>query len=184
MNPKLRPQDIKKIILETGDEKEHLKSILVSGAIANNQKALKAALLTRDMEIDASIALASSGLIPMEDSVSMGQPPAVGAEELKNKVMDSIPRDISEQEIEEIQSATSEESSSLPSSVTNKPDSLVPQSLIPEAHVQKSSDLDPSSQSEKQSLIPSEEQKPSYSPELPPLPQNPSSETLPKSPQS
>ena len=182
MNPKLTPQDIKKIILETGDEKEHLKSILVSGAIANNQKALKAALLTRDMEIDASIALASSGLIPMEDSVSMGQPPAVGAEDLKNKVMNSIPRDISEQEIDEIQSPTSEESSTLPSTATNRLDSLVPPSSIPEAHFKKSSDLAPSSQSEAQSQIPSEEQKPSSSPELPPLPQNPSSETLPSSP--
>jgi hypothetical protein len=182
VNPKLKPQDIKRIILETGDEKEHLKSILVSGAIANNQKALKAALLTQDMELDASITLASSGLIPMEDTVSMGQSPAVGPEELKNRVMDSIPRDISPQEIEEIQSPTSEESSSLPRSETNKPDSSVPPSSTPQAPLQKSSDQVPSSQSEEQAQTPSEEPKPFSSPDSPQLLQNPSSETSPSSP--
>jgi hypothetical protein len=181
INPRLNPRDVKKIILETGDEKEHLKLNLVSGSIVNNQKALKAALLTRDMALEASIELAKSGLIPMEDTISFGQPPAVAAEKLRNQVMDSIPKDISAQEIEEIQSTS--ELSSLPQDLaTDKPDNSVLRPSVAPAAPKLGVDPIPSSQNVEQSPPPSVEPLPSSSPVSPQFPQTPDSVSVPSSP--
>lgn len=181
INSRLKPQDIKRIILETGDEKEHLKMTLISGAVVSNQKALKAALLSQDLPLDQSISLAKSGLIPMEDTVSFGQPPAINPEALKKKVMDTIPKDITPEEIEEIQS-TSEQFSPLKNPANDKPgNSGQPASTAPTPQV-KDADPAPSSQSEVQSPQPSGDLPPSSSQSSLPLPQNPNSENGPSSP--
>ena len=169
INKNLSPQDVKRIILETGDEKEHLKTKLTSGSLVNNQKALKAALLTKDISLDQAITLAKSGLIPMEDSVSFGQPPAIGPEDLKNKVFNTIPKDISPEEMDEIE-PTSEESSPLSNPKKDKPDSSVPLPSVAPSEVKKVEDPVPSNQTEAQSP-PLSEVKPSSSsqPQPPPL---------------
>ena len=182
INLKLSPQEIKRIILETGDAKEYLASRLASGSIVNNQRALKAAVLTLYMQLDASIELAKSGLIPtIEDSISIGQPPAVGAQELQNKVMDAIPKDISPQEVEEIQ--TTSEESSLPQDLkTDKPDNSIPHPSIAPTAQKLNADPDLSNQNEGQSPPPSEELEPSSSQASPQLHQIPDSENVPSSP--
>lgn len=170
INPRLRPEEIKILITETGDEKEHLKDRLISGAIVDNQKALKAALLSRDLPIEQAVNLANTGLIPMEDSVSIGQPPAVNPEGLQKKMMNIIPKDITPGELDEIQS-TSEESSLLLGPETNKPDNSVPLPSKKKAAPKLPSDPAPSSQSEAQSPTPSVEPPASSSPvESQPLP--------------
>lgn len=163
INPSLRPEDIKTIITGTGDEKDYLKAKLISGAIADNQKALKAALLSRDLTLDQAVSLARTGLIPMEDSVSIGQPPAINAESLQKKMMNTIPKDITPDELDEIQS-TSEESSLLLGPETSKPDNSVPLPSRPKTAPVKPVDPVPSSQSEVQSPPPSVEPTPSSSP--------------------
>ena len=181
INPLLSPTEIKQIILETGDAKEHLKINLVSGATVNNQTAIKAALLTKNMTIAASIELARSGLIPMEDSISFGHPIAIEAELLKNKVLDSIPKDISPQEIEEIQ-ITSEESS-LPLEIeTNKPDNLIPLPSVAPSVQKLDVDPTPANQNQEQFPLPSEAQKSSSSQASPQLPQNLPLVPVPSSP--
>jgi subtilisin family serine protease len=103
INLKLKPEEIKKIILETGDEKDHLKEKMISASIVNNDRAIKAALLSKDLPLEQAIGLAKTGLVPIEDSVSFGQPPAIEPLKIQQKVMDSFPKSISPQEIEEIQ---------------------------------------------------------------------------------
>ena len=181
INPLLSPAEIKQIILETGDAKEHLKTNLVSSATVNNQTAIKAALLTKNMSLAASIELARSGLIPMEDSISFGHPIAIEAELLKNKVLDSIPKDISLQEVEEIQ-ITSEESSLPQETMTNTPDNLIPlPSVVPSVPNLKLDPI-PANQNQEQFPQPSEAQESSSSQASPQLLQNQSSETAPSSP--
>jgi hypothetical protein len=181
INLKLKPQEIKQIILETGDEKDYLKMKFVSGSIVNNKRAINAALLSRDMLLDQSITLAKSGLIPMEDSVSIGRPPSMDAFDLKNKVMDAIPKDISPQEIEEIQS-TSEESLPVQDLKKDKPDNLIPlPSVLPTAP-NLPVDPVPSSRNEGQSPPPSSAPESSSSPASPQPPQTLNSEILPSSP--
>ena len=181
INKKLSPENIKKIILETGDEKDHLKTKLSSGSMVNNQKSLKAALLTRDIKLDQAIILAKSGLIPMEDSVSFGQPPAIDPANLQQKVFDSIPKDISPQELEEIQT-TNEESLPLTDPAKDKPGNSAPPVSVEPSLPEKASDPIPSSQNEEQSPPPSLEKMPSSSQDQPPLPQNPDSASAPSSP--
>lgn len=181
INPKLKIEDVKQIILETGEVKEHLRTKLLSAAIADNKKAVKAALLSKDMQLEQAIALAKSGLLPMEDSVSMGFPPAVDASLLQKKVMDSIPRDITPGEIEEIQT-TSEESLLLPRQETNKPDKKDPLPSEVQIPQQKSADQVPSSQTEEQSPPPSVGQPPSSSLPESQSPQTPDLESSPSSP--
>lgn len=180
-NPKLTPIEVKRIILNTGDIKEHLRSKMISGAIVNNQKALKAALLSKDMSVEASITLANTGLIPMEDSVSIGQPPAVEARDLQNKMMDAIPKDITPAEVEEIQT-TSEESSLPQDAEINKPDSSVPPPSVSPSAPKTDADPAPSSQSEAQSPPLSVEPPPSSSQVLSQPLQTQGSETSPSSP--
>jgi hypothetical protein len=181
INLKLKPEEIKKIILETGDEKDHLKPRLLSGSIVNNDMALKAALLSRDMVLESSITLAKSGLIQIEDSISIGRPPVANSDELKQKVMDAIPKDISPQEIEEIQ-ATSEESFSPQNSVTDKPGSSVPLPLKFPAVQPPNAGSDLSNQNAEQSPPPSEEPKPSSSPDALQPDQTQYSKNAPSSP--
>jgi hypothetical protein len=150
INKKLAPFDIKRIIMETGDVKEHLKIKLVSGSVVNNQKALKAALLSQDLKIDQAIELAKSGLIPIEDSISFGQPPAIKPLELQNKVMDSIPRDLSPLEIDEIQS-TNEESFLQIDPKKDKQDNLGLPHVVDPSVKEKVVDPIPSSQNGEQS---------------------------------
>jgi hypothetical protein len=163
INPSLRPEDIKTIITGTGDEKDYLKSKLISGAIADNQKALKAALLSRDLTLDQAVSLARTGLIPMEDSVSFGQPPAINAENLQKKMLNAIPKDITPGELDEIQS-TSEESSLLLVPEINKPDNSVPLPSKPKTAKPLHVDPVPASQSEAQSPLPYVEPPSSSSP--------------------
>jgi hypothetical protein len=181
INKKLTPLDIKRIIMETGDVKEHLKIKLVSGSVVNNQKALKAALLSQDLKMDQAIELAKSGLIPMEDSISFGQPPAIKPLELQNKVMDSIPRDLSPQEIDEIQS-TSEESFLQTDPKKDKQDNLVLPHVIDPSGPEKVVDPIPSSQNGEQSQPLSSEKDSSSSPLESRHLQNSNSEILPSSP--
>lgn len=181
INNKLGPSDIKKIIMETGDEKEHLKMKLVSGSLVNNQRALKAALLTKDIELNQAIALAKSGLIPMEDSVSMGQPPATSPALLEEKVMNAIPKDISPQEIEEIQT-TSEESLPILNPEKDKLDNSIQLPSTDSAAQLKSAGPIPSNQSGAQSPLPSEEKRSSSSQVEPIQAPAQTPETLPSSP--
>ncbi len=161
-NNLLRPQDVKRIIMETGDEKEHLKTKLISSSIVNNHKAIKAALLSRDLDLNQAIALAKTGLIPMEDSISIGQPQAVGADALEKKVFDSFPKEISPQELDEIQS-TNEESLQSSDPKTEKPgNSNRPLSIDP-AVPKSDADQAPSNQNGELSPQPSEEKRPSSS---------------------
>lgn len=180
-NKELKPEDVKRIILETGDEKLHLKSRLLSGSKVNNQKALKVALLSRDMTLDEAINLGTSDLIPMEDSISIKQPPAVGAEELKQKVMDSIPQDITPQVLDETET-TSEESSLLNDPKREKPDNSVPPPSTDEKSPASPVDPAPSSQSEEQSPPPSEGLPPSSSPAEPQPQETEPPKSVPSSP--
>ena len=180
-NTKLTPQEVKEIILGTGDEKISLKERISSGSIANNQRALKAALLSRDMKIDLAINLAKSDLIPMEDSISFGQPPAVIAEDYKKKVMGAIPSATPIDEEDDLD-FTNEDSLKPSSPVKGPQDNSDRPVSTPQAEKKKSSDLDPSSQSEEQSLPLDEDLRPSSSPdELQPL-QTQSEAALPSSP--
>lgn len=181
INKKLSPENIKQIILETGDEKDHLKAKLSSGSMVNNQKSLKAALLTRDIKLEQAITLAKSGLIPMEDSVSFGQPPAIEPDNLQQKVFDSIPKDISPLELEEIQT-TNEESSPLTDLKKDKLDNSARPVSIESSLPEKASDPIPSSQNEERSPPPSLEKTPSSFQDQPPLPQIPDSASAPSSP--
>ena len=175
INPNLKPNDLKKLIMETGDEKDHLKSNLVSGAIVNNQKAIKAALMTREMSVDASIALARSGLIVTDDTLTLGPTHSM------DSVMDSIPKDISPAELDEIQ--TTSEESSLPQDLkTNKPDNSIPLPSIVPAAPKLPVDPVPSNQNAEQSPQPSEELPPSSSPVSPPPLQTQDLENVPSSP--
>ncbi len=178
-NPKLKPSDVKRIILETGDVKLHLKPRLSSGATVNNVIAMKAALLTRDMGIPEAVNLANSNLIPIEDKISFGLPPAVNPEELQRKMMDSVPSVIMPNETDDI---TSEESSSQTDQGKGQPDSSTrPPSASPAPQV-KSSDPVPSSQTEAQSPQLSGD-SPASSSQVPQLRQGiPNQSPLPSSP--
>lgn len=167
-NPKLTPSEIKRIILETGDVKLHLRPRLVSGATVNNHLALKAAVLTKDMKIDEAINLANSNLIPIEDKISFGLPPAVSPEDLQNKMMNAVPAIVTPAETDD---STSEESSLPTDQGKVPPDNSSPlPSKLPA--VQKTNDDPvPSSQNEGQSPKPSAD-SPASSSQVPPPPQD------------
>jgi hypothetical protein len=186
-NPLLLPAQIKKIILETGDIKEHLKLRLASGAIVDNQKALRATLLSKDLILDQAIILGASGLVPIEDKISIGGgPPTAFLEEIQKKVMDSIPSVISPQEVDDeiieiIPTKSTFSSPKDPKIVP--PDNLVLPVLTPLDAQKKSVDLNPSNQSAEQSLKLSGETPASSSPPQPRLPETQSPESVPSSPQ-
>ena len=186
-NLNLNPSQIKKIILETGDMKDHLKSKLSSASIVDNQKALRAALLTKDFKIDQAISLGTSGVVPVEDKISFGIAPALTPEEIQQKVMESFPSVITPQEVEEepsiLEDAT-KSSSSLPKDPKTAP--LGNSEQLPlgsPSALEKSSDPAPSSQIEEQSQKPSEALPASSSEPQPLLPEAQSQESSPSSPQ-
>lgn len=189
-NPRLTPSEIKQIIMETGDRKEHLKGRLVSSSIVDNNKAIRAALLSKDLELNQAISLGVSGLIPMEDKVSIGIPPKMMTpEDVQKKMMDSIPSVITPVEVDEEPALetmpATKSSSSLPKDPEKVPqdNSVPPPSVLPDAP-EKSADPIPSSQSAEQSQKPSEEMPASSSPPEPSLPEAQSPESSPSSPQS
>lgn len=186
-NPQLTPEEIKRIILETGESKDHLKTRLASGSIANNHKALRAALLSKDFDIAQAIGLGRSDLFPMEDKVSFGGlPPAMSPEAMQKRVLDSIPSVITPAEVDD---ETNEDPFTRPSSslqkdqVKEQPDnSRPPLSVTPDVPA-KSSDPVPASQSAEQSPTLSVETPASSSQFQPLLPEAQSPETLPSLPQ-
>jgi hypothetical protein len=180
-NGKLSPSEVKQIILSTGDEKTSLKERFVSGAVANNQRALKAALLSRDMKIDVAINLAKSDLIPLEDTISFGQPPAMIAEDYKQKVMGTIPSSTTIEEDDE-PDFTTEGSSKPLDPAKGRPDNSVPLPSGPADLKEKSSDPALSNQSAEQSQLPAGDLPPSSSPDAPQPLQNQPAEPSPSSP--
>lgn len=185
-NSNLTPADIKKIIMETGDTKQYLKTRLASGSIANNHKALRAALLTKDFGIDQAIGLGGSNLIPMEDKISFGGPPPLSPEDMQKKVLDSIPSAITPSEIDEeptLEPITKSEFSSQKHQGIKQPDNSGPPTLIPQDSPLKFADQVPANQNAEQSPTPSEAKPTSSSrPELsPPVVQYP--ENSPSLPQ-
>jgi subtilisin family serine protease len=160
INPELTPPQIKRVILETGTPYSHLKNKLSSGAVVDNAKALRAALLSKDLPLDQAISLGISGLIPIEDKISIGLPPAVSPEEVQKKVLDSFPSIITPQEVDEDPSfgqTTRSESSSPMDQVKAPQDNSGQPLLAPQDGQEKSADPGPSNQSAEQSLRPSEE---------------------------
>ncbi len=151
-NPKLTPSDIKNIILETGDVKLHLKPRLSSGAMVNNVLAMKASLLSRDMGIAQAVNLANSNLIPIEDKISFGLPPAVNPEDLQKKMMNAVPGMITPSETDDV---TSEESSQPMDQVKVPQDNSSPRPSVLPSVQKTNADPVPSSQNEAQSPPPS-----------------------------
>lgn len=192
MNQKLKTSEIKKIILETGIEKNYLKEKLISSAMVDNKKALKAALLSRDMGLSVAINLAKSNLIPMEDSISFGQSPAISAEQFTEKVLNSIPQAIAPTDIDETPvletegletTPTKPESSKFLDQGTKQQDNLVPPASAPQDDLEKSSDQSHSNQNVELSLKPSAERPASSSQSPLSLPEAQIRESLPSSPQ-
>lgn len=186
-NPKLTPADIKRLILETGDVKIHLKEKMISGSIANNHHALKAALLSKDMALDQAIMLGKSDLIPMEDHVNFGGlPPAVTPEEMKKKVLETFPSVITPAEVEEEptleMTPTKSESSSQKDPVIAPQDKLSPPPSVAPSAPTESVDPVPANQTEEQSQKPSEAPVASSSQSEPSLPEAQSPESAPSSP--
>ncbi len=192
-NPGLTPYEVKRIIFETGEKKAHLATRLSSGSVVNNQKALKAALLSLDLPLEQAIALSGSDIVPLaEDSISIGQSPAVSAEkQLHQKVMDAIPATVSVQDVEEevsveeVKTPTKPESSSptqkekAPQDKTEQPASVDP---APEV---KPQDQDHSNQKLEQSPQPSSEESsssPSEPEQLSPSSSPQGQESSPSSP--
>jgi hypothetical protein len=153
----------------------------------DNQKALRAALLTKDFKIDQAISLGTSGVVPVEDKISFGIAPALTPEEIQQKVMESFPSVITPQEVEEepsiLEDAT-KSSSSLPKDPKTAP--LGNSEQLPlgsPSALEKSSDPAPSSQIEEQSQKPSEALPASSSEPQQLLPEAQSQESSPSSPQ-
>jgi hypothetical protein len=160
-NSNLLPSEIKRIIFETGDKKAHLAARLSSGSVVDNQRALKAALLSRDLPLDQAIALSGSDIVPLaEDKISIGQSPAVSAEQqLQQKVMDTIPPQIGVQDIEEtttLEEETTKPESSKPQEIKKEqPDNSVPPASTAPSAQPKPADQAPSNQKLEQSPEPS-----------------------------
>jgi subtilisin family serine protease len=186
-NPQLTPADIKRIILETGEVKDHLKIRLASASIANNHKALRAALLSKDFELAQAIGLGRSDLFPMEDKVSFGGlPPAISPEDIQKKVLESIPSVITPGEVEDegsLEPFTKSPSSSLKNPVKVQPDNSKRPLSITQDVPEKSSDQVPASQSAEQSPTLSVELPASSSQPQPLLPEDQNPETSPSLPQ-
>lgn len=186
-NTALTPSQIRKIILETGEVKDHLKDKLASGSIVDNQKALRAALLSKDFKIDQAINLGITGVVPVEDKISIGIAPALSPQEIQQKVMETFPSVITPQEIEEeptlIEESTKPLSSS-PIDLKKAPQDNLEQPLLKSQDAPlKSSDLSPSSQIEEQPLPLSEAESPSSSQPQSQLPEAQSQGSSPSSPQ-
>jgi subtilisin family serine protease len=181
INPTLKSSDIKEIIINTGDEKDHLKDKFISGSIVNNERALKAALLSKDLPLQQSINLSRSNLIPMEDSISIGQPPAVAIEKMQEKVMDFLPKSESTDDLEE-PNFTNEVSSQQMDQAKVQPDKKdLPASAAQDSQM-KSADPIPSNQTQAPVQKPFEDLSTSSFEALPQPEKNQSPEFLPSSP--
>lgn len=189
-NPRLTPPQVKQIIMETGDVKVHLKNQLSSSAMVDNQKALKAAMLSTDMELSEAINLAKLNLIPMEDKISMSFSPVTTPEKLKEKVLETLPRaqpkleaDDEPMLFEDNGPAPTKGRSSSPKDLKKEqPDNSDLPSSTPPTEKPTPSDPAPSSQSAEQSPTPSVEPPASSSP-VPPKPdQTPDPGPSPSSP--
>lgn len=193
-NKRLSPTEVKQIIVDTGDIKDHLKNKLTSASLANNNRALKAALLSREMPLGEAISLARLDLIPMEDKISIGMAPAVSAENMQEKVMQSIPQAVSKSDVDEeptIEEKNVEIKGSTRSGSSSRKDpekgqqgkSDTPPSP-PQDVQEKSADPVPASQNAKQSPPPSEETPASSSPPESSPPTDPPPGASPVLPQS
>ncbi len=185
-NPALTPERVKQIILETGDVKEHLRSRLASGAIVNNYKALRAATFSRDMALADAIAMAKSDLFPIEDRISTGLAPAVSPGEMKRKLLESIPRIVPVEEVDDDPSPegpTSSESSSPTDQGRVPPDRSAPPASAPPGAPEKASGQAPSSRTSERSPPPSAAPAASSSPPPPSLPGGQPPGPAPSSPQ-
>lgn len=98
-NPKLSAAEVKKIILATGEEKLHLRPRLASGSIVANDRALRAASLSKEMPIEEAISLAESNLL--QDKITLGTSPAINPETLKQSLLDTIPEPVSTAELDD-----------------------------------------------------------------------------------
>jgi len=186
-NSKLTPAEIKRIILSTGEYKDHLKTKLTSGSIIDNQNALKAALLSKDFNLDQAISLGSSGVVPVEDKISFGIAPALSPEEIQQKVMETFPSVITPQEVEEEPTIGEDPTKSLSSEQKDlekgQLDSLKQPLLKAPKIPEKSSDLSPSNQNGEQSPKPSEDVPASSFEPQPSLPENQYPTSSPSLPQ-
>lgn len=164
-NPKLRPWQIKKIILETGDRKPHLEDKLISKSVANNAKALKAANLSKEISLEHSIQLANLEIVPLQDEVSLKFSPSKIYQETAKKILESVPVHITPEEVnEEPEELPTKSSSSLPMNQETMPqDKSEPlPSAAPERPAQASDQVH-SNQTSEQSQTPSEDLPPSSS---------------------
>lgn len=186
-NKSLKVPDIKRIILETGTEKPHLKSKLISGAIVDNQRAIKAALLAKDMPLTEAINLSRLDLVPMEDKLNFSITPAVSPEQVQKTIMKSFPQAVRPQDvdeeptvIEEPELPTKVRSSSRKDPAKAPPDKKDTPPSPPATELPKPELEAPSSQSEEQSPPPSAEPPASSSPPESAPPADP--HLLPESP--
>lgn len=196
-NPKLKPADVKKIILETSDSKEYLRTRLISGGVVNNKRAMRAALFSHELTIDQAIALGKSDLANIEDRISLGSNLMEASEEMHKKVFDSIPNAIHPQEVEEVPgevtssdtpavaSTLTKSESSLPKDQVKAPqgNSAPPASTTPDPQGEVSDPV-PANQNEGQSPPLSEERPASSSEPQSTLPPDQSPLSGPSSPQS
>ncbi len=150
-NPRLKASEIKRIILETGIEKTYLKEKLLSSSIVDNKKALKAAFLSKEMNLTEAINLSKIELVPLEDKIQLSIPAATTSDDFKQKILNTLPQVITPQEVDEAPaideiSATKPESS-LPQDPATVPQgsSAQPPSTQEELPA-KSSDPNPSNQ--------------------------------------
>jgi subtilisin family serine protease len=187
-NSSLTPVEVKKIIMNTGERKEHLKNKLLSAAKANNDRAIKAAILSKEMPIDDAISLSESDLIPFEDKLALNQP-GHAADALKKKVIDSVPQVIKPEEvddeptlIEDTRPATIPSSSPLPKTKKAPQDNLVPPPSIESTLPPEGSDPGLSSQSATLPPQPSSDLPASSSQSEPPAEAAPHLTTSPSSP--
>jgi hypothetical protein len=114
INEKLKASDLKKLLIETGQELTELKGKILSARTVHAGRALKAAQLSREMPLDEAIKLSMSDLIatptlptPVSAQSKMSAP--ILAEDLDDP--------------EEV--IPSESSSLLPDPATKIPDTLV-----------------------------------------------------------
>lgn len=185
-NPKLRPWQIKKIILETGDQKPGLEDKLLSKSIANNAKALKAANLSKEIALEHAVQLANLEIVPLQDEVSLKFAPSKIYQETAKKIFESVPAIIKPEEIDEEVVEEPTKSSSLPPKDQEKvqPDSSKQLPLAEKEPKDQVAGQDHSNQILEQSPTPSEDLLPSSSESQPSPPEIPFPESEPSLPQS
>jgi len=187
-NPRLNASGIKRIILETGNEKTYLKEKLFSSSIVDNKKALKAAFLSKEMNLSEAINLSKIELVPLEDRIQLSVPQASTSDDFQQKILNTLPQVITPQEVDEAPSLD-EIVPTTPGSSSPQDQEIVPQgnsvplpSTLEELPAQ-SADPNPSNQKEVQSQKPSED-GPASSSESTPLPLESQPQVLsPSSPQ-